>query len=306
MQEIRFSSSAGQSLAAYRWLPTGQARAWVVICHGLAEHAKRYALTAQSLCEHGFAVAAHDHLGHGGSAATEDHFGFFHETRGWDIVLEDLKKNISLARTEIPGIPVFLLGHSMGSFLARACMADGSLELAGVVLSGTAGDPGLPGKVGAWLAGRISKRKGARHRSTFLDWLVFGAYNARIPGPSTKFDWISRDRQTVEAYIADPACGFPLSAKMFQDFLSGLISVSGRRWFRSVAPEMPVYLIAGSEDPVGNYGKGVRQVYHQLRRAGLGKIDLRIYPGARHEIFQEINRAEVWDDLVRWLSARLS
>ncbi len=298
------TASDGTALHTHRWLPEGPPKAVVQIAHGMAEHSARYARLAEALTGAGYAVYAGDHRGHGATASKADH-GYFADTDGWDTVVADLRAVTDFAREEHPGLPVFLVGHSMGSFLARAYVIEDSRELAGLVLSGTAGDPGLLGKVGALVAATEARLRGRRHVSTMLDAMTFGQYNAAFKPNRTDFDWLSRDEAEVDLYVADDLCGNTFTSGFFADLLGGLGVINDRRQVARVRRDLPILLVAGDADPVGDKGKGVRAVAEQYQSVGVADVTCTLYPGARHEIFNETNRDEVTADVVRWLDAHL-
>jgi alpha-beta hydrolase superfamily lysophospholipase len=292
------------SLHTHRWLPDGPATGVVQIVHGMAEHSARYSRLAEALTGAGYAVYAQDLRGHGATARPDDR-GHLADTDGWATVVADLRAVTRLAREENPGLPVFLLGHSMGSFLVRSYVIEDSRALAGVVLSGTAGDPGALGKVGLGVARAEARLRGARHVSTLLDKLTFGQYNAAFKPNRTSFDWLSRDDAEVDAYVADEQCGFVCTSGFFVDLLTGVAAINDSRNVARVRRDLPVLLLSGDKDPVGAKGSGPRQVAEQFRTAGLTDVTCTLYPGARHEIFNETNRDEVTSDLVAWLGAHL-
>ena len=298
------TAADGTPLFTHRWLPDGDPKAVVQVAHGMAEHSARYARLAEALTAAGYAVYAHDHRGHGRTAGPDDH-GSFADHDGWGTVVADLRAVGEHARAEHPGLPLFLLGHSMGSFLARAAVIEDGRDLAGLVLSGTGGDPGLLGRVGAGVAAAQARVRGRRHRSGLMDTLTFGQYNKAFAPNRTGYDWLSRDDAEVDAYVADPMCGEVFSAGFFADLLSGLGPINDPKKVAGVRRDLPVLLLAGDADPVGEQGKGPRAVAQQYREAGLLDVTCTLYPGARHEIFNETNRDEVVGDLVRWLDAHL-
>lgn len=304
MQSSTFTlaTADGTDVFVNRWLPDGDARGVVQILHGMAEHSSRYARFAQRLTDHGYAVYGSDHRGHGRTSGTRASFA---AKNGWQSVLDDLRAVTDRAREEHPGLPVFLVGHSMGSFLARAYAAQHGSELAGIVLTGTAGGAGALGKVGVFLAATQARLRGHTHTSGLLNTLTFGQYNSAFKPTRTEFDWLSRDPAEVDKYVNDPDCGFVFSAGAFTDVLKGLAEVNTDQLASRVPKDLPVHLASGDMDPVGANGKGVRQVADQLRRAGVQDVTLTLWPEARHEILNETNRDEVEIEIVDWLDAHL-
>lgn len=293
------------ALFTHRWLPDGEPKAVVQLSHGMAEHSARYAGVAEALTAAGYAVYAHDHRGHGRTAHEADH-GYFADRDGWTRVVADLRQVTDHARAEHPGLPVFLLGHSMGSFLARSYVIQDSHDLAGLILSGTAGDPGALGTVGAGVAAAEARLRGRRHVSGLMDTLTFGRYNAAFKPNRTDVDWLSRDEAEVDAYVADPLCGNTFTSGFFVDLMGGLAGINDAKQVATVRPDLPVLLVAGDKDPVGAGGRGPRAVAQQYRDAGVTDVTCTLYPDARHEVFNETNRDEVLADVVRWLDAHLA
>jgi alpha-beta hydrolase superfamily lysophospholipase len=210
-----------------------------------------------------------------------------------------------LAQDENPGLPLFLLGHSMGSFLARSYVIEDSGALAGLVLSGTGGDPGLLGKAGLLLAKAEARVRGRRHVSPLLDKLTFGQYNAAFKPNRTPFDWLSRDEAEVDAYMADTMCGKTFTSGFFVDLVGAQPTINDRRKVARVRRDLPILLLSGEKCQVGANGRGPREVAEQYRSVGVTDVTCTLYPGARHEIFNETNRDEVTADLIRWLDAHL-
>lgn len=291
----------GTGLHTNIWTPDGDPAGAVVIAHGMAEHAVRYAPLAEELAQAGFAVYAHDHRGHGRTASSMTDLGFFADHDGWAKVVGDLGTVVRRAHVEHPGIPVVLLGHSMGSLLARSFALDHSQDIDALVLSGTAGDPGVLGKVGLALARVEARLLGRRHPSRLLNTLSFGSFNKRFAPNRTEFDWLSRNEATVDAYIADPFCGVVPSAQFFVDMLGGVHSINDDASVGRVRDDLPILLVAGGNDPVGDDGRGVTAVRDQFARSGVRDLTLKLYPGARHEIFNETNADEVIGDVVAWV-----
>ena len=302
-----FTATDDLEIAYYKWLPkTEPPHAIVQIAHGMAEHAARYDHFAGFMAAQGFAVYASDHRGHGVTADRNGTHGDFGPEPGWQSVVNDMKTLTDIARKEFPDIPVFLLGHSMGSFLTRTYISQFGSALQGVILSGTAGNPGFTGRLGRWMAKRAMHRYGAEFASPTLDNMSFGSYNKHIPYPRTRFDWLTRDEAIVDKYITDPWCGFVCSNRFFYELLGGLCAIFRKANIRCIPADLPLFFIAGSEDPVGKFGKGVRQSVDIYKKNGIRKLTLKFYPGARHEILNELNAAEVYADIHKWIQTILS
>lgn len=295
----------GVQLHLHAWEPEAAPRAVVVVAHGMAEHAARYDRLAQALVAEGYAVVAPDHRGHGLTAGDPEEYGFFADRDGWDTVVGDVRAVIRQAREQHAGAPVVLLGHSMGSLLSRTLAIRHGDEIDALVLSGTAGDPGPLGAVGLRLALAERRLRGGRHRSTLLDTLTFGGYNKAFRPTRTDVDWLSRDEAEVDAYVADPACGSVFTSGFYVDLLGAMREINDAKAIARMPQDLPIYLVAGDADPVGDSGKGVERLAQVMRHVGQADVTVRLYEGARHEIFNEINRDEVTADLLAWLEEHL-
>lgn len=291
------------------WEPSGgdgyRPRAVLQIAHGMTEHISRYDDFASFLASRGVAVVGDDHRGHGHTGEKADSIGYLADSNGFDRVVDDLRAINEWVGERWPGVPMFLMGHSMGSMLARRYIQQYASTVSGVILMATAGDPGFLGKLGRWLARLEMKRRGPRHPSMFLSALVFGGYNKKVPRPKTAFDWLSRDRAAVDAYVADPWCGFAPSAGFYFDLLTGLQLIHDDALVARIPKHMPLLFVTGDADPVGGYGKGVERVIAQYKRHGLRNIESITYPGARHELLNELNKDDVYRDIFAWLERRL-
>ena len=307
METFTFNSTDGALVTVRSWAPENpeQPVAVVQIAHGMAEHSLRYDWFARRLVAEGFAVYANDHRGHGETAGYEDRLGHFSDQNGWTQVVRDMAQLNDLIRKKHPGLPVFLFGHSMGSLLSRDFMTRWGGSLKGVVLSGTAGHPGLRGRVGLLLAKLQALLGGGRSLSTLMDSLTFKSYNKAFAPVSSPFDWLSRDSDQVDAYIKDPYCGFICSSRFYVDVIGGAIKVNTMGHILNTPKDLPVLLVSGDMDPVGHYGKGVTRTHEAFQKAGLKDVTVKLYEDGRHEILNEINREDVADDVIAWLRARL-
>jgi alpha-beta hydrolase superfamily lysophospholipase len=295
--EFTFRADDGESLFARRWLPAAPPRAIVQIVHGLTEHSARYARLAAALNDAGYGVYAADLRGHGPKAAAADR-GHFADEGGWDKVVGDLwTLNRRIAADE-PGTPIVLLGHSLGSFLGRSFIARHSDALAGVVLSGSSGRPPMIATFGRIIAREERLRLGRRGKSDPVFQMWFGDFNKPFRPARTAFDWLSRDEKEVDAYVADPFCGFPFTTQLAIDVLDALPHATSPASLAAIRKDMPIYVFSGERDPVGANIKGL---IGDLKAAGFTRLTTRLYPGARHETLNETNRDEVTRDLIAWL-----
>lgn len=300
VREHRFPSANGRdTVYAKIYSPLAQPRGIVQISHGMAEHIGRYDEFMRYLCTQGFLACGNDHIGHGQTAPNQANLGYLAPKDGFDALVTDLHLFTIYMQGQYPGIPYFLLGHSMGSFAARLYLARYGQKLQGAVLSGTGSSrPVLPA---AALVKKLAQGHGSQKPSRWLDKLAFGSFNRGVHKPKTPFDWLSRDGERVAAYITDPLCGFTFSASAFGDLFTGIYRCNKKEWFQQVPRELPILLVSGDQDPVGDYGRGVRKVYDRLRRSGVRHVQLKLYPGARHEVLNELNWQQVYGDVLDFL-----
>ena len=305
LTESGFTSADGKTRIYYReYLPVGEPKGIVQLVHGIAEYIARYDAFARFLCAQGYIVAGNDHLGHGGSVKEEGSLGWEGESGGWETMVEDIHTLHRLLREEHPGLPCYLFGHSMGSFLTRNYIIHYKGSLDGAVLCGTGHQDTLLVKTGLEAARLVCRRKGTRYASPFLNNLLFGQNNRGYENARTAYDWLSRDEQVVDAYIHDPLCGFIPPAGLCRDMLEGIAFITKPRNMERMSKDLPVYFIAGDKDPVGENGKGVIRAYKAFLRAGMRDVTMKLYPGARHEILNEFNKQEVYEDVLNWLNAK--
>ena len=299
------SSNGKTALHCISWLPEREPRAVVQISHGVCSHVTRFAPLAEFLCAQGIAVFGHDHLGHGQSITCEEDRLFFAETGGWDFAIADLRQMTEHIRRAYPDKPLFLLGHSMGSFLARCYAIRFQDGIDGLMLSGTGQQPAALVRSGIALAEAEIRRNGPRMRSERLQGAMFGAYNRGIRPRRTDFDWISRDNAVVDRYMEDPECGGCVTAGLCRDMLGGIAYMSRLQNMKRMNKALPVYFFSGSEDPVGERGAGVFRAYTGFMKAGMQDVTLKLYTGGRHEMLNELNRDQVRGDLLAWMETKL-
>ena len=302
--EHTFTTNDGINIVYYKHTVENP-KANVLIVHGMAEHAQRYDDFANFLNKNGFNVYAYDQRGHGKTAGSIEKQGFFAEKDGWNKVVGDLKTLIETADADFPGIPVFILGHSMGTFVTRTYIADYDDCVRGVILSGTTGSAGLLGKIGILLTNIIMLFKKKNSQSPLMDSLSFGDFNKAFKPNRTKFDWLSRDEKQVDKYVDDPYCGAVFSVGFYNDMMKGLEYVNKPETAEKVRKDLPMYLIAGDNDPVSKNGKQVKDVFGMYKKAGISNISMKLYEGARHEILNETNKDEVYNDILTWLNKTL-
>lgn len=302
--DIRYITSSDGFKLAYRvWKPRTRHTpvGLVHILHGMAEHSGRYEEFALWLAARGFIVCAHDHRGHGHSIDKPENRGWFAPQDGWFRVAEDAWEVSTTIAADYPHLPLYLLGHSMGSMLARTVMVLHPELYSGVIICGTAGSQGILGRLGLMLASLEIRRHGSHHVSTMMDKLSFGSYNKKFAPNRTSSDWLCRNDQAVDAYLADDLCGFVCTSGFYKDLLTGIAFVNSPKNAARVPRDLPLLVISGDMDPVGNFSKGVRAVYEMYRDAGVSDVRLKLVPGARHELLNETDREETYACLLSWL-----
>ena len=302
-QDFYFQSSTGRtSIHALKCVPDGKPRAVVQIAHGIAEHIDRYRPFMEFLADNGFVAAGNDHLGHGKSIRVPEEQGFFAEKDG---VVDDMDKLHDIMSKEYPELPYVLFGHSMGSFLTRTYLIKHPDKYDGVILSGTGHQSPALVLGGNAAASVMAKLNGAMGDGAKLDSLAFGSYLSKIENPRTKFDWLSRDAEQVDKYIADPLCGFVGKIGLYRDMMQGIKFITDKKNIAQMNKEKPVYFMSGNGDPVGDYGKGVVRAYKAFCDAGLHDVFMRLYPGGRHEMLNETNKEQVYQDILNWLNEKI-
>lgn len=297
----------GATIRGTRWMPSAgtKLRGILQISHGMVEHSLRYERLAERLCASGFGVYAHDHRGHGRTAGGVDKVGYLADSKGFELLVNNVNQVTRMARNENRGLPVFLFGHSMGSFVAQSYIQRFSSDVDGCILSGTNGRQAFIHKMSRIAADAEARRIGRKTPSEKLTKLAFGKYNDDFMPARTAFEWLSRDSAEVDKYIADPYCGCVCTAGFYQDFTRGLIDIEKPANLKKIRKDLPVYIMSGDMDPVGLKGRGPSTLAETYHRLGLGSVDLRLYGGGRHEMLNEVNRDEVMADILAWLESKI-
>src|SRR5699024_5417350 len=276
--EFTFQTDDGNEIQAYRWKDTTvEAKGIVQIAHGMVEHALRYEPFITFLTAHGFIVYANDHRGHGNTISDEINKGYFAKRNGFEKVVEDTYLLTKIIKEENEKLPLFLFGHSMGSLIFRRYIQQYHHNVSGVILSGTAGNPGFIGKIGLILAKFERFIKGDKKRSPLMDKLIFGNHNKRFEPARTKHDFLTRDEAVVDAYVADPNRGFICTTSFYVDLLEGTLKIHRDTEVAKIPKQLPIFLLAGDDDPVGIYGEGVQAVYEQFLENGLQQVSIKLY-----------------------------
>jgi alpha-beta hydrolase superfamily lysophospholipase len=269
----------------------------------MAEYANRYKDFAQAFTEKGYGVYINDMMGHGKSISSDDELGYLPEG-GFDAAVEDLHYITGKIKEEYPGTPIFLLGHSMGSFLAQSYICKFGKDIQGCVLSGTAGKNSAAG-MGAFLASVLKTIYGPKHRSKLLDNMSFGSYNNSFKPNRTKFDWLSRNNEAVDKYVEDPLCGFICTNSFFLELTNGLKKLQAPAALMNVPKNLPIYIMGGDSDPVGQNTKSVLQLIKVYKDLEIKNIEYKFYKDGRHEMLNELNKEEAYEDIVDWLDKKI-
>lgn len=305
-EELYFDSRDGKTkLHAVRYSPEDpkQVRCVLQIVHGMAEYVERYEEFAEFLTEKGFVVAGDDHLGHGKSVEQGGKYGYFCQQDPATVVVRDVHRLKKMTEALYPDVPYVIMGHSMGSFIARNYLYRYGTGIEGAVIMGT----GMQPKGTLWAAKAMAGIQklfcGSGHVSRSIDKLAFGAYNKRITDSKTACDWLSRDGSRVERYIADPLCGFTFTVNGFATLFELISRLYKKENLSHIPKTLPILMVSGDADPVGDYGRGVRRAYDSLKEAGLENMELKLYEGGRHELLNETNRREVMEDIYGWMES---
>lgn len=292
----------------HKWMPNTEdkLKGVVQIVHGMVEHGGRYDSFAKKLTTEGFIVYAEDHRGHGKTSVAMDDLGHLNYPKDWDKIIADIHRLNNHIKQDYPTIPFFLFGHSMGSFLTRQYLYLHGNELNGVILSGIGYPPNLLLNLGIVISRLEIMFRGSKYRSSFLDKLTFGSNNRRIKSARTKFDWLSNNNEEVEKYINDVYCGVMCTAGFFYNLFNGIKELQKTSNMQKTPKETPILIISGDEDPVGDYGKAATKLYEQYNKLGLHDIHLKVYKNGRHELLNDIDRATVMEDVIRWFKKHAS
>ena len=300
--EFYFPSKDGNTeIHTIEWKPDKEVKAVLQLCHGMVEYIGRYDEFAQFLCDKGYYVVGNDHLGHGKSVQAKSEYGFFNEKYGNVCVLGDIHTLRQRTAKKYPDVPYFMLGHSMGSSLLRQYIEMYGNGLAGVVLMGTVEDHSKAALLfGKRLCRIMAAFRGWHYRSKLVDDLAIGGYNKKFKPARTQADWITSDYERLEKYATDPLCTFRFTVNAYYNMFLGMINMQRKESVYMIPKGLPVLFVSGAEDPVGGFGKGVRKIYEKYRAAGIQDVALRLYTGDRHEILNETDRQQVYEDLFGW------
>ncbi len=306
-EEFYFDSRDGEhKLHAVKWVPDREKPVCVVqIVHGMAEYIDRYDEFALYLAKKGILVVGDDHLGHGKSVNPGEPYGYFCKEDAPTVLVRDEHRLKKMMQEQNPEIPYIILGHSMGSYITRNYLLRYGGGIDGAVIMGT----GMPSKAtltaGAALAAVQKICFGGKHVSRLIDRAAFGSWNKQIPDSRTEVDWLSANEENVQRYLEDPLCGFVFTVNGFQTIFKLIRNLYDQEKLENMPKNLPIFLVAGAEDPVGDYGRGVKRVFQSYQELGMENVQMKLYSGDRHEILNEDDREEIYGDLYRWLLQRV-
>ena len=303
-EDTFLSSNEVVQIKYYVYVPNGEIKALFQITHGMCEYIERYEPFIDYLTGHGFLVFGNDHLGHKGSVEKLEDLGYMGRDNGWKHMYEDVHTLSKMMKKEYPGFKLFLLGHSMGSFVARAIMANYPTDYDGVIISGTSGRNPMTG-LGLKLVSFLMLFKKPRGRSAFLVKTAFKGYNSRFENVVYGSEWLSRDVAIQEAYLKDPYTNFSFTLAGYKDLFSILDYVTNDNWYNLIPEELPIFMVSGDMDPVGSWGDGVREVDEKLRQKERKHYEMKLYPDMRHEVLNEIGKEEAYEDIRKWVEKYL-
>lgn len=302
-ETFTFDSSAGTTkIFAVRYVPDGEVKAVLQIAHGMVEFIERYENFAAYLNARGILVTGNDHIGHGASVNSKEEWGYFAKENGNQVLYTDMHKLTEITKKRYPNVPYFLLGHSMGSFYTRQYLCEYGKELDAAIVMGTGYQPLMLVRAGRLITKIIALFKGWKYRSKFVDNMAFGGYNKKFEPSRTSKDWLTKDTAIVDQYLADPRCTFMFTLNGYYNMFTGISRLYDKKLLDKMPKELPVLFVAGADDPVGDFGEGVKRAAESFQAVGMKHVEVKLYPNDRHEILNETDREQVYEDLYVWLS----
>ncbi len=296
-----FKACDGEDIFAYKCSPTNSASKGVFqIIHGLCEHSGRYLDFAKALTDVGYIVYAHDQRGHGRTSKNQNKLVHIN-SGGWNLMIKDCNALTEIIKKDNPNRPVFIFGHSMGSFILRNILQNTTPEVTGAILSGTGLYENFLVNAGILIAKTLVRRRGEQKRSYYINNITFRAFNSYIPYPKTFFDWLSRDEKVINNVFNDPLYRIHCSNNLFLEMFKGIKEIQCQNCISRIPKNLPILLISGDKDPVGHWGKDAPELAKLYRSFGINTVHYKLYPGARHELINEINKNEVIHDIIKWL-----
>lgn len=306
-EEFYFDSRDGEhKIHAVKWIPETEKPVCILqIVHGMAEYVERYDEFAAYLANKGILVVGDDHLGHGKSVTPGEPYGYFCKEDAPTVLVRDEHRLKKMIQEQHVGVPYIILGHSMGSFITRNYLLRYGSGIDGAIIMGTGMQPKAVVMAAAALAAFQKVFCGGRHVSKLIDKAAFGSYNKRIESPKTDADWLSANEENVQKYLEDPLCGFVFTVNGFQTLFKLIRNLYDKEKLKTMPKNLPVFFVAGAEDPVGDYGRSVERVYQSYKDLGMENVQMKLYPGDRHEILNETDREDIYGDIYRWLLQRI-
>lgn len=304
-----FLSNDGKTAVhAVKWMPEdGNIKAILQITHGMVEFIERYTTFAEFLCENGYMVVGHDHIGHGASVASKEDWGYFCEGNPSDVLIEDIHKLRTLIQEEYPELPYFLLGHSMGSFMLRKYLAFHPEKLRGAIIMGTGFIPEALTNVAMKLTTFVAKLRGSKYRSKLIQSLAFGSdYKGfDMTGEHPENSWLTKDVEIVKAYYNEPRCTYMFTVNGYKGLFEAVNFSCNQKNAARIPKKLPLFIVSGEQDPVGGLGKGVKQVYDMYQKCGALDVTYKLYENDRHEILNETDKQVVFEDILAWMNVRI-
>lgn len=306
-EDFYFDSRDGEhKLHAVRWIPEAEKPVCIVqIVHGMTEHINRYDHFANYLAERGILVVGDDHLGHGQSVKPGEPYGYFCKEDAPTVLVRDEHRLKKMTQEQYAGVPYIILGHSMGSFITRNYLLKYGKGINGAIIMGTGMSPKHVLLFGIALTTIEGLIFGGDHVSKFMDKATFGSYNKRIEAKGESGNWLSKDEESLRKHATDPLCMFTFTANGFQTLFKLIYNLHDQEKLKNMPANLPVIFLSGAEDPVGDYGKSVKQVYRSFKESGMEKVQIKLYPKDRHELLNEVDKEDVYGDIYRWILQRI-
>lgn len=295
-------------LRAVRYMPEeGQARAVLQITHGMQEFIDRYDEFAEFLNSNNIAVYGMDLLGHGGSVKSKSYWGFMAEPHPSDTIISDMYTLHGIIKEDLPGVPRFMLGHSMGSFLLRKYLMKYGKEVSGAIIMGTGFVPKRTSNMGLRIVKLLARFKGWKSPSPLVDKMMFsGPYKKfNMDGSRPEDSWLTKDIEIVKNYYSDPRCTFKFTLNAYKGLIETVLKTCSQENINKTHSHLPILIVSGEEDPVGNFGQGVKKVYNMYKDAGIEDLSCVLYKNDRHEILNELDRSQIYRDLLKWIINRI-
>lgn len=304
--EFYYPSADGKTkIHAVEWLPDGKPKAILQIAHGVTEYILRYEEFAKFLTEKGIAVVGNDHIGHGTSIAECAERMYFGPEGSWDWVVEDMKKCLEITKNKFPNTPYCLLGFSLGSFLARTYLTKYPGTLNGAIIMGSGQLPPFQISIAKFMVNNEAKKVGEDHTSPTIQKLSYETYNKYFAPNRTKYDWLCASTTSLDEYIKDTMRGEDFTAGLFRELLNGMAFTAKQSNIKKIDKNMPILFLSGDKDPVGEQGKGVIKAYDCFKKAGIKDVNMKLYPGLRHDILREDCRQDIFEDIYNWMEDKI-